>query len=67
MRGFGVIGRVAAAKGEHRHGEQGRFGGAQRARNRLAGTVYLDTFDRDEFGARGGVYALKHAVLRNAA
>ena len=37
--------RTATGKGDHRHGEQGRFGGAQRARDRLAGTVYLDALD----------------------
>ncbi len=59
MRGFGVTGPVAAAKGEHRHGEQGRFGGAQRSRNRLARIVYLDALDLNEFGACCCVYALK--------
>ena len=53
-------------RGSYRYGEQGRFGGAQRPRNRLVGIAYLDTFDHDEFGARGCVYALKRVVPRDA-
>jgi len=42
-------------QGGYRHGDEGRFGGAQRSRDRLARTVYLDAFDYFErgFGACG--------------
>jgi hypothetical protein len=65
--GDGVVVRAAKGKGEYRHGDEGRFGGAQCPRDRLARTVYLVTFDNFElcFGACGD--ALERATAATLA
>ena len=56
--GFGVTLELPRGKGDNRHGKQGRFGGAKRTRDRLAGTLYLDALDHAELCS--GAYA--HAL-----
>ena len=53
---------VPRGKGNYRHGEQGRFGGAQRPRDRLAEAVYLDTVDYAELCSGACAHALDCAV-----